>query len=49
MSREQMSWQEKVLNDIREAGFRLARPVRASDGRRFFLSLISSRTQCNIS
>ncbi len=33
MSREQMSWQEKVLNDIREAGFRLARPVRAPDGR----------------
>lgn len=33
MSCEQMMWQEQILNDVREAGFRLARPVRAPDGR----------------
>jgi uncharacterized protein (TIGR02569 family) len=33
MSRKQMIWQEQILTDIRDVGFRLARPVRAADGR----------------
>jgi uncharacterized protein (TIGR02569 family) len=33
MSREQVIWQEQVLGDIREVGFRVTRPVRAPDGR----------------
>jgi hypothetical protein len=33
MSIEALEWQERVLGGIEEDGFRVARPVRASDGR----------------